>query len=254
MYVLSACTIVWGAASGNWFGAEAIANLPVVKHLTIPALASFDYENGGFNNNEMFMIGLCFKIGAVHLVLAHTLAFMKKLGSPRCLAEAGWVGVICGLYFVTGKLVLERPLPTFALYLIGIGAFMALLFTNYQKNVLKGVGETIIELPLGLIAAFSDIVSYLRLFAVGYASLVLANTFNSMAASVGMTMVMAELGAALILFLGHTLNIILATMGVVVHGVRLKMLEFSGHVGNEWSGMAYEPFKDVCPYPESAKQ
>jgi len=50
--------------------------------------------------------------------------------------------------------------------------------------------------------------------------------------------------AALILFLGHTLNILLALMAVVVHGIRLNMLEFSGHLDMEWSGIKYEPFRE----------
>ena len=50
--------------------------------------------------------------------------------------------------------------------------------------------------------------------------------------------------AALILFLGHALNILLALMAVIVHGVRLNMLEFSGHLDMEWSGIKYEPFRE----------
>ena len=242
MYVLSLCTIAWGVASGNWFGSETLANLPWVQALTVPALAAFKAGVGGFNDNETFLIGFCFKIGVVHLTLAHILAGLKKSDSLRCLAEIGWIGVLWGLYFVTGLLVLNHPFPPFAGVLIAAGALLALIFTNWQKNVLKGIADTIIELPLGLIAAFSDIVSYLRLFAVGYASLVLASTFNGMAASAGIKGGVMVVVGALILFAGHSLNLVLAGMGVVVHGIRLQMLEFSGHVGNEWTGTEYEPF------------
>lgn len=242
MYVLSACTIAWGVTSGNWFGSETIANLPLVQTLTVPALAAFKVGVGGFNDNESFLIGFCFKIGVVHLTLAHILAGLKKSDSLRCLADIGWIGVLWGLYFVTGLLVLKHPFPPFAGVLIAVGALLALIFTNWQKNVLKGIADTMIELPLGLIAAFSDIVSYLRLFAVGYASLVLANTFNSMGAGAGAKGGVMVLVGALILFAGHSLNLVLAGMGVVVHGIRLQMLEFSGHVGNEWTGTEYQPF------------
>jgi len=100
------------------------------------------------------------------------------------------------------------------------------------------------EVPLKIISSFGDIVSYIRLFAVGYASVVLASTFNDMAVSVGFNSIITSLAAALILFLGHGLNIILGFMAVIVHGVRLNMLEFSGQMGMEWSGKEYTPFKE----------
>jgi V/A-type H+-transporting ATPase subunit I len=64
-----------------------------------------------------------------------------------------------------------------------------------------------------------------------------------MAMTIGFGGVVSGFFASLILFLGHTLNIVLALMAVVVHGVRLNMLEFSGHVGNTWSGYDYSPFE-----------
>jgi V/A-type H+-transporting ATPase subunit I len=53
--------------------------------------------------------------------------------------------------------------------------------------------------------------------------------------------VVGNIIAAVVLFGGHTLNILLATMGVLVHGIRLNTLEFSGHLGLEWSGQPYTP-------------
>jgi V/A-type H+-transporting ATPase subunit I len=100
------------------------------------------------------------------------------------------------------------------------------------------------ELPLGVISSFSDIVSYLRLFAVGFATVVVAESFNNMALGGGISGVLSGIAAVLILFLGHTLNILLGCMAVIVHGIRLNMLEFSGHLGMQWSGKKYEPFCD----------
>jgi V/A-type H+-transporting ATPase subunit I len=244
IYILSACTIAWGVLSGTYFGSETLANLPVLRALVVPPIASFDLTRGGLNDNQFFLIRMCFLIGAVHLTLAHVLAGLKKAPAPAALADAGWVAIIWGLYCLTGTLVLGQPFPAVGLYLLIAGSVMALLFTNFQANILRGVAETLIEFPLAVIGGFSDIVSYLRLFAVGYTSLVLASTFNMMAVGDGIGNPVAAVGAALVLFFGHSLNMILAIMGVVVHGVRLKMLEFSGHVGNEWSGYEYEPFRE----------
>jgi V/A-type H+-transporting ATPase subunit I len=100
----------------------------------------------------------------------------------------------------------------------------------------------LITLFLDVISNFVDIISYIRLYAVGAASLSVAQAFNEMALGVGFHGV-AALGAALILFAGHGLNIILGAMGVMVHGIRLNTLEFSGHAGVEWAGIPFAPFK-----------
>ena len=109
---------------------------------------------------------------------------------------------------------------------------------------MKGFLTTLGDLPLTMISSFSDVVSYLRLFAVGYASVTVAASFNGMAVGDGITGIVAGLAAAITLFLGHTLNIVLCLMGVIVHGVRLNMLEFSGHMNMQWSGQEYLPFKE----------
>ena len=80
------------------------------------------------------------------------------------------------------------------------------------------------------------------LFAVGYATVIVAESFNNMALAGGIGSVIKGLGAAMILFLGHALNILLGFMAVIVHGIRLNMLEFSSHLGMQWSGKKYEPF------------
>jgi V/A-type H+-transporting ATPase subunit I len=49
--------------------------------------------------------------------------------------------------------------------------------------------------------------------------------------------------AVVVLIIGHGLNLIMGLLSVVVHGVRLNVLEFSGQAGLEWTGIAYEPFK-----------
>ena len=56
---------------------------------------------------------------------------------------------------------------------------------------------------------------------------------------------LAFLFGATILLIGHSLNLVMGALSVVVHGVRLNLLEFSGHMNMEWSGYRYEPFKDL---------
>jgi V/A-type H+-transporting ATPase subunit I len=62
---------------------------------------------------------------------------------------------------------------------------------------------------------------------------------------VGFGSVLSGLGASVILFFSHLLNILLSAMGVMVHGVRLNTLEFSGHIGVQWAGRKYNPFRKI---------
>jgi V/A-type H+-transporting ATPase subunit I len=86
------------------------------------------------------------------------------------------------------------------------------------------------------------VLSYLRLFALGVAGVQLGGAFNAMARSLGFGRPLAGLLAALILFVGHTLNVGLSAISVLVHGIRLNALEFSMHFGLEWAGVPYQPF------------
>ncbi len=96
-------------------------------------------------------------------------------------------------------------------------------------------------LPLNLIGNFTDVVSYVRLFAVGTAGFAVASAFNTMIFGGEVTLLGGLIGAVLA-FLAHTLNILLCVMGVLVHGIRLNTLEFSNHKGISWSGAPYRPF------------
>jgi len=238
MYVLSSSTIVWGALTGTWFGFEKIAHLPFLNWLVIGKINSFAA------GNQKFMINLCFLIGAVHLTIARGIRIFRYSNSLFALAQAGWVLIVWCAFFFAGKFALNRALPDFALILGGIGVVLVILFSNPQKNILKGIGLSLANLPLKAINSFADIISYLRLFAVGYATVAVATTFNDIALSVGFSGVISGLIAAAILFLGHTLNIILGLIAVIVHGVRLNLLEFSGNLDMEWSGISYDPFRE----------
>ncbi len=238
MYVLSFATIVWGAITGTWFGSAHLAQLPILSSFIIQDIGSFA------GNNQNLMIFICFTIGVIQLSIAHLTLGFRYCNSLKVLAELGWIFALWGLYFVAGMLVIARPFPDFAKYILIVGLGLIFLFSNPQKNILKGIGTTLTNVPLKIISSFGDIVSYIRLFAVGYASVVLASTFNDMAVSIGFNSIITSLVAASILFLGHGLNIILGFMAVIVHGVRLNMLEFSGQMGMEWSGKEYAPFKE----------
>jgi len=125
-----------------------------------------------------------------------------------------------------------------------LGALMVMIFSKPKTSILKRIISSLLDLPFDIINFFADILSYLRLFAVGYATVMIAITFNSMAANIGFNSVPAIISSIAIVLLGHSLNIVLGLMSVLVHGVRLNVLEFSTHLDLEWKGNSYKPFEE----------
>lgn len=258
MYILSSTIIGWGTLSGTWFGVEEFSRIPFLQQFIIPQIASFDVTSG-FSDNQNFIIGLCLLIGAIHLTIAHLIQFVRRIKFLNAISHLGWICILWASYFVAELLILGNPLPELyieiikkninpTLYLLAIGIPLALFFSFEGKFSLKSLISvfTIKLFPFvfDVIGAFADVVSYLRLFAVGLASVIVANSFNALAIGAGVTGIGTAIKAILIMIGGHTLNIVLGAMSVIVHGLRLNLLEFSGHLGMEWSGHAYKPFKE----------
>ena len=227
-YIFSLCAVVWGVLSGTFFG-QAWLSAYSIKPL-VPAL-----------RDNKSLQSICFLIGAIHLSIGHLWRMILKLPSPRSLADAGWVTVLWGAYFLARTLILGEAFPVYAKWLIAAGVVSIVFFTSPSRNLLKGAARGFGQLLLNLVNTFTDLVSYIRLFAVGLATVAVADAFNSMAAQVGFNSLLSGLAAALILFIGHAFNIILGPMAVLVHGVRLNVLEFCNHVDVKWSGFSYDP-------------
>jgi V/A-type H+-transporting ATPase subunit I len=141
--------------------------------------------------------------------------------------------------------VLNHAFPPYGAGMLISGALMVIFFTEPIRNPLKVLVPRGLGFMMSLVNAFADVVSYIRLFAVGLATVAIADAFNEMATGVGFNNVFTTMGAALILIIGHVLNMVLAGLAVLVHGIRLNVLEFSGHLNLEWSGRRYTPFRRV---------
>ncbi len=228
MYVMSSCAILYGVLSGTLFGQ---AWLPTTFRPLMPWL----------RNNENVQL-LCFVIGVAHLSVAHIWRVILKIPSMAVAGEVGWLFILWGMFFLVRKVILEMPLPSFVNYLFIIGILGVLFFSKPNRNILKALAGGLGDLLLNIISMFTDIVSYIRLFAVGMATVAVADAFNQMAGSLGMHSVIAGLVASLILVFGHALNVILSAMAILVHGIRLNVLEFSTHLNMEWTGLPYRPF------------
>jgi V/A-type H+-transporting ATPase subunit I len=230
LYVLSSCAICWGLLTGAFFGQEWFVKMGLRP--LVPVL-----------NDPKFMQAFCFFLGALHLSIAHSWRAALKWPSLSALADAGWICVLWSAYLFAKMLILADALPAFTQWLLSSGIILVVFFTNPQKNIFKSVGEGLGTLALSLMNNFTDVVSYVRLFAVGMAGMAIAETCNSMAGSLGKGGVLTAVVSVLILVVGHGLNIVLGPMSVLVHGVRLNVLEFSGHASVTWSGGAYKPLK-----------
>ena len=217
-YLLCGCVILWGVLSGTYFGQGWLGG--AVKPL-VPWV----------NNERNFQL-LCFLIGAVHLTIAHGWRVLQRIPSLVALAEAGWVLIIWAMFFIARMLILGYPLPAAAKGLFGLGIFMILFFTKPQRNLVKAAMAGLGNLALNIVNSFTDVVSYIRLYAVGLATVAVADAANAMPNIIG------TVGL-------HVVNLILAMLALMVHGVRLNTLEFSGHLGLEWAGFGYEPFKKM---------
>lgn len=247
LLVVGTATLVWGAVSGNWFSIEALATHPFFVRFTVARLNAFDTQS------ISFVQWICFLIATVHISIAHiwrTIHQWRHGYWLQACANIGWLFMVIGLY----SLVVQLILGAFGYWYIGnilplliIGLCGIVLFEQQERGVsvfigiVKGIAGLFNTL-LNTISAFADIISYLRLFAVGLASVEIARSFNQLATSLEDGVVGTIIAIAL-LCLGHSLNLAMGALSIIVHGVRLNMLEFSSHLGIEWSGIVYQPFK-----------
>lgn len=247
LIVMSLFTIIWGAVTGTWFGSETLAHIPFLNMLIVDKIASFSSHD----TSELIK-HICFILGTIQISIAHIWNFVDEIKRKpviKAFAQLGWLSMVNGLYYLVLNFVLDPvkfPVPMFSVYMIFGGLGAVVLFSeqegNFFKGILKGI-SSLMTIALSSIGAFSDIISYIRLFAVGLATLAVASSFNAMAAGMGHGVV-GIIGSIFILILGHGLNLAMGALAIIVHGVRLNVLEFSGHLGMEWSGISYNPFRN----------
>ncbi len=237
MVVFALATIFWGILSASWFGI-APAALPAWM---IPPTAAWLGDTAN-------IMQLCFTIGAAHLSLARVWNAVLLAPNTRMFAELGWLGVVWSMYCVTcGIVVPGFVFPAWIPYLLGASVAMIVLFMHNRSEI----KANIIDYPmllLNVLSCMSDIISYVRLYAVSMASVQLASNFNGMAVNLDLPLIVKIPAMLLILLLGHVLNLGMGALGVLVHAVRLNTLEFSSAKGITWSGIPFSPFNSA-PHP-----
>jgi V/A-type H+-transporting ATPase subunit I len=233
LMIMSTCTVVWGALTGTWFGIT-----PDILPAPLQSLR-WNYLTGSDELVAQHIMFICFVIGTVHLSIAHIWNFFRKINSWGCLSDLGWLCSTATMFFGVCYMVLGYAFPPVMLYVLSAGIILIILSLVLEKSWFG-----LVTLTLDVIANFVDIISYVRLYAVGAASFAIANSFNKMAVDAlgSKGIIVGGLIAALCIFGGHILNIVLGAMAILVHGIRLNTLEFSGHAGVRWAGVPFKPF------------
>lgn len=226
-------TILWGVLSGTYFGIAKEA-LPSC----LRSVPTVDWLNN--NDNIMF---LCFLIGAIHISVARLWNAVLLAPSIKAIGEIGWLGVTWSMFMIVCGIVVgwfEAPVWN-TWFLIGsIGLILVALISDIKREAIN-IGM----LPLNVISSMGDIISYVRLFAVGLASVKVAENFNSMALDLEMGFLAKSVTMSAILLVGHGLNLAMGALSILVHAVRLNTLEYSNAKGITWSGVPYTPFKNT---------
>ncbi|WP_163369726.1 V-type ATP synthase subunit I [Endozoicomonas acroporae] len=221
-YFMSGVGIVWGVFIGSYFGAAPDSGSLFGR------LAFIDL------NDYNAMMKLSVVIGVAHLIVANVMTAIVNRGSSYALAPLGWAGLMGG--GLTLWLGMTGTLPAAFQSTIGPGLMIAgalLVFLFSSSREVTSFKDLILRMLDGLKAvynitsAFGDVLSYMRLFALGLSGASLAMTFNSLAMDVlNSSPVTGVLFAGIILLLGHLLNFALCIMSGVVHGMRLNVIEF----------------------------
>ncbi|MDO4507557.1 MAG: ATPase [Spirochaetales bacterium] len=266
--LLGLATVAWGTVTCTWFGLTPDMLPDWLKELSVPQLSNaygdtqwpifWKPESGLYLTTAQNLQIFCFTLALLQLSVAHLKGIAANRKTLKWIGEFGSLMQVVGMYWVVLSMVVSAEVFTFneviygipvgklAIGLVAVGFVLSFIFSSYAGSVVESVLEScknIISVLLGVVNVFSDVVSYIRLWAVGLAGAAISGTVNSMAGPLLGHAVLFVGFLALIVF-GHGLNMILNLLSVIVHGVRLNTLEFSNHLGMSWSGFKYNPFSE----------
>lgn len=260
-FVIGIVTLLWGALTGSWFGIAFDALPPVLQNISLP------WINGQSPDSENNIKAVCFLIGFIQLSIAHLKNLKRDFPNLKFLSQVGSLLLLAGMFNLALNLVVDAqrfPVSGLSLLSIAAGFMLVFVFGSWTGKLGSSLVESlksIISIFLGTVSVFADIVSYIRLWAVGLAGLAISQTVNGMAGSIlgggftgfALAFVIKALLAVVLLAASHSLNFVMTILSVIVHGIRLNMLEFSGHLGMEWSGYKYDPLKEK-DFPAASMQ
>ena len=247
---LGFATAVIGGALGTFFGMS-------IKDL-VPENTVFKsyYEFVGRDDIQTPMGALPFQmllalgIGVFHICLAMVIkavGYTKRFGFKENIATWGWVLLIVGgliaLLLGAGQLLSAEAIKWVIIGIGGISALAIYIFNTPGRNPLINVGAGLWDTYNMATGILGDVLSYIRLYALGLAGGMLGSAFNDLG-----LMVLGDGGInwiffILIFLLGHVLNLLMSCLGAFVHPLRLNFVEYFKNAGYEGKGKIYNPLK-----------
>lgn len=219
LYVAGA-TAIYGGLTGSFFGMQ-FDSLGPIPFLSLDTNA---------------MIKLSFGLGIFHLSVGRLIQVRQLVWSAKMLAELGWLAMLWAIFLGILNVFTGKPIPAISGPLLGLGALLVVFLSHTERGITRGSLAGLGLLLGNATTLFSDMMSYIRIMAVGFASMSLAMTTNLMAEQTG-----SIVFGGLILLIGHSINLGLGIIALFVHGLRLNTLEFARQLGVIWSGRAFEP-------------
>jgi V/A-type H+-transporting ATPase subunit I len=194
------------------------------------------------------MFNLALLLGAVQIIFGMCLKAanqIKQYGFVYGLGTFGWLFIILGcvvyLVLTNQKIIESNKLILYSILLVG--GFFILFFSDPEAGIFIRFGKGIWDIYSTVTGIFGDLLSYIRLFAIGLSSSILGYVIND----IGLTIlhaspVIGPVMFTIFLLVGHTLNIMISTLGSFVHPMRLTFVEFYKNAGFIGGGKEYKPF------------
>lgn len=245
--ILGFGTAVVGTALGTFFG------MPIINLLGPDSALRGYYEFVGGNiatpmGDLPFQMLLALGIGIFHICLAMVIkavGYTQRFGIKENIATWGWIILIVGGLIVAllgvGH-ILSAGAIKWAVIVIGVVSALAIfIFNTPGRNPLINVGAGLWDTYNMATGILGDVLSYIRLFALGLAGGMLGAAFNDLAMMVKGDSIITWLPFILILLFGHVLNVLMSALGSFVHPLRLTFVEYFKNAGYEGKGAKYNP-------------
>ena len=221
-------TIIFGILTGTFFG---------INLLEIESLGKL--RKIMLNNDQVFMLALI--IGLIQIlvgIIIRAVNQIKQNGFVYGLPSIGWLILILGILDMA-ILKIGGFVSDILLY---AGLFLIVFFSDPKASILGRIGKGLWDL-YGITGIFGDVLSYIRLFALGVSSAILGFVINDIAMQILATgPVIGHILCGIFLILGHSMNIAIASLGSFVHPMRLTFVEFYKNAGFSGGGKKYKPF------------
>jgi V/A-type H+/Na+-transporting ATPase subunit I len=247
VFYLGLSTILFGIIGGTVFGIPLYeTGLPVYSTLA-EKFAARDTDI----NQLLFYLALVF--GGVQILFGMFLKVVnevKQFGWGFAIGTIGWITLLVGgigIYaFSMASGIPMDQLNTPLYILLGVSGLLILPLNNLGRNVFMNVGVGLWTTYNMVTGILGDLLSYIRLFALGISSAIMGFVFNSLAVEMsGSIPVLNILIMVIILVIGHSINIFMSGLGAFVHPMRLTFVEFYKNAGFSGGGKKYNPFRKI---------